>query len=61
MIVGKHSWKGMLLFLYVALTICAAIGCFISKDTFFIVVGVALLLCNGYVAYEFYRGLKNFE
>ena len=58
MIVGKHSWKGMLLFLYVALTICAAIGCFISKDIFFTVVGVALMLCNGYTTWKFYQALK---
>ena len=58
MIVGKHSWKGMLLLLYVALSICAAVGCFLAGETFFIVVGVALLLCNGYTTWEFYQALK---
>lgn len=58
MIVGKHSWKVMLLLLYVALTICAAVGCFLAGETFFIVVGVALLLCNGYTTWEFYQALK---
>lgn len=58
MITGKHSWKGLLLLVYVALTICAAIGCFLNSKPFFNVVGVALILCNGYVTYKFYDVLK---
>lgn len=50
---------GLLLLLYVALTIVAAVGCFIQQDTFFIVVGVLLLLCNGYVTFELYKALQN--
>jgi hypothetical protein len=59
MIVGKHSWKGLLLWLYVALTIVESIGCFLAGYTFFIVVGIALLLCNGWVAWQIYRTLQN--
>ena len=59
MIVGKNSWKGMLLLLYVALTLCAAIGCFIAHDVFLTVVGVLLICCNGYVAYKRYKNLQN--
>lgn len=59
MLVGKNSWKGLLLLLYVALTIVAAVGCFIQQDTFFNVVGVLLIVCNGYVTFELYKALQN--
>lgn len=61
MIVGKNSWKGLLLLLYVALTLCAAIGCFLAPDVFFTVVGVLLIGCNGYITYELYKALQNGE
>lgn len=55
MLIGKNSWKGLLWLLYVALTICAAIGCFLANIPFFAGVGIALLLGNGYAAAELYN------
>lgn len=61
MIIGKNSWKGLLLLVYVALTIVAAIGCFLTNIPFFIGVGIALMGCNGYITYELYKALQNGE
>lgn len=60
MIVGKNSWKALLLLLYVAISIIAAIGCFTHKDPVMIGTGVALLLCNGRITYDKYKSLNNY-
>lgn len=60
MIVGKNSWKAMLLLVYVAISIIAAVGCFNQKDPVMIGTGVALLLCNGRIVYEKYKELNNY-
>ncbi|MBR4094745.1 MAG: hypothetical protein IKK23_05010 [Bacteroidales bacterium] len=57
MLIGKNSWKGLLLLIYVALTIRAAIGCFLANIPFFVGIGITLLLGNGYAAAELYNRL----
>lgn len=61
MITGKNSWKGLLLLVYVALTICASIGCFLANNPFFIGVGITLLLGNGCITYKLYKSLGGIE
>lgn len=61
MIVGKNSWKGMLLLLYVAITIVASIGCFLTNIPFFIGVGLLLIGCNGYLTVKQYKALQGEE
>lgn len=58
MLTGKNSWKGMLLLGYLFITLVAGIGCFAHKDAVMTGVGIALLLCNGKVAWKEYKGLK---
>lgn len=58
MIIGKNSWKGFVLLLYVVITLCAATCCMMAEFTFFKVVGTLLLLCNGYVTYDAYKALN---
>lgn len=60
MIVGKNSWKAMLLLVYVAISIIAAVCCFTTKDPVMIGSGVALVLCNGRIVYKKYKELNNY-
>ena len=58
MIYGKNSWKGLILLLYVVITLCAAIGCVIAPQGFFNVVAALLLISNGVVVWDIYKTLN---
>lgn len=61
MLIGKNSWKGMLLLVYVALTLVASIGCFLHGNTFFAIIGVLLLISNSYIACKSYKALQEMK